>query len=376
MRSKRAHRSERGATLVFFASIITGLLAISGLVVDGGFLYAERRQQQNASDAAAMAGVRALDQYQRGKVASVTAVWSAVEGAATENGADASEVRCTLVDELGAPIAGDSACPRPGNLGVDPAVRLELATGVKAETAATKDTSFLSVLGISQMRAPGDATATLQAVRGLLPGSAPFMVCGSSPGDLKAAMEAEFGVTFNPKNDDNLATPLIVRAGDGTWVPNGQAIYDPVTNTGPSIQVHGPQGVPQCGAGSGSFKGLVEEDADVTTPWVPSEVGTRAGPTRTVTAPYTATFGGQAKAACAAGQWHDCVLVLPICSHSNGGTGAGLEMRCVMFGAFYVQQTHANRHTAYFLGDAPVVLDGIGGGKPNAIEARMLRLID
>ena len=373
----RARRSgERGATLVFFASIVTGLLAISGLVVDGGFLYAERRQQQNASDAAAMAGVRALDQFQRGKVGSVTAVWTAVHSTATENGADSVEVRCVLVDETGSPIPGDSSCPRPGNQGTDPAVRLEVAAGVKAETAATKGTSFLSVLGISEMRAPGDATATLQAVRGLPPGSAPFMVCGSSPADLKAAMEEEFGGTFNPHRDDNLATPLIVRAEDGTWVPNVAAMYDPVTNTGPSIQVHGPQGVPQCGAGSGSFKGLVEEDADVTTPWVPGEVGTRAGPTRTVTAPYTTTFDGQTKGACAAGQWHDCVLVLPICSHSNGGTGAGFEMRCVMFGAFYVQQTGANKHVAYFLGDAPVVLDGVGAGKPNKTEARMLRLID
>ena len=375
MVTRTRDRGERGATLVFFAAIVTGLLAISGLVVDGGFLYAERRQQQNAADAAAMAGARALDQFQRGQEASVTAVWDAARATAIENGADLDEVLCTLIDPTGQPIPGDHTCPTATSPGLDPAVRLELATGVKVDTAATKQTSFMSVLGISEMRAPGDAAATLQALLGLPPGSAPFMVCGSSPGDLKAAMEEEFGTTFTPKTDDTLATPLIVRAGP-TWVANEAAIYDPVTSTGPSFQVHGPQGVPQCGAGSGSFKGLVEKDADITTPWVPNEVGTRAGPTRTVTGPYSTVVNGATKYACGAGEWHDCVLVLPICSHSNGGTGAGLEMRCVMFGAFYVDQTGANKHNAYFLGDAPIVLDGIGGGKPSKYEARMIRLVE
>lgn len=378
------HRSrtsrERGATLIFFVAIITGILAISGLVVDGGFLYAERRQQQNAADAAAMAGARALDQFQRGRDASVTGVWGAVEQTAVENGADVDEVECALVDETGQPISGDPSCPTPASPGVDPAIRLELATGVRVDTAATKKTSFMSVLGVSEYRAPGDATATLQAVVGLPAGVSPFMVCGSSPEDLRAEMEAEFGVAYTPRPSDTISTPLIVRSVDATgkttWVPNQAAFYDPGTGTGPSIQVHGPQGVAQCGAQSDSFKGLVEDDADVSAPWVPGETGTRAGPTRNVTAPYSTIVDGVAKVACEEGEWHDCILILPICSHSNGGTGAGLEMRCVMFGAFYVNKTGANEHSAYLLGDAAVVVDGIGGGKPNSIEARMIKLYD
>lgn len=377
---------ERGATLIFFAAIVTGLLAIAGLVVDGGFLYAERRQQQNAADAAAMAGTQALDRYQRSTSVPVTAVWDAVAASATQNGADLDEVECTLVDELagpisaidtlGQPILEAARCPRTGELGIDPGPRLDLATGVRVQTAATKPTNFMSVLGVSEFRAPGAATATLQAVLGLAPGASPFMVCGSSPSDLERAMEEEFeGQDFQPRDGDTGATPLIVRTESGTWVPNEDAFYNPTTG-GPSFPIHGPQGVAQCGAQSDSFKGLVEEDADVTVPWVPGQTGTRAGPTRTVTAPYQTVVGGEVKTTCAVGQEDDCVMVLPICSHSNGGQGNGFEMRCVMFGSFYVTKTGDNSHNAYLLGEAAVVVDGIGGGKPNDIEARMIKLVE
>ena len=378
----RSSRRDRGATLMFFAAIVTGLLAIAGLVVDGGLLYAERRQQQNASDAAAMAGARALDQFQRGKVTS-DAVWTAVREAAMRNGADEAEVTCTLVDEAGQPIPGDVRCP--GSPGPDPdpsapvsspAVRLELATGVKAQTAATKSTNFMAVLGVSEMRAGAEATATLQAVRGMDPGTVPFMVCGSTPADLKAAMEAEHGGTFTPKPGDTLDTPLIIRSGS-EWLYNGAAFYDPENGfVGSAIPVHGPQGLARCGARGSSYKGLVDKNADVTVPWVPNEQGTVAGPTRVVTAPYTTTVNGQTKTDCAAGALDDCVMVLPICSHSNGGGGAGLQMRCVTFGAFYVWQSTDNTHAAYLLPDPPVVLDGIGGGKPSPHEARFIRLYD
>ena len=56
---------DRGATMILFAVVLIGLLALSGLVIDGGRLFAERRQQQNAADFASMAATRELDRYQR-----------------------------------------------------------------------------------------------------------------------------------------------------------------------------------------------------------------------------------------------------------------------------------------------------------------------
>ncbi len=53
---KATRRSERGQLLIIFVFSIIGLVAITGLAIDGGNLYANRRQAQNAADAAALAG--------------------------------------------------------------------------------------------------------------------------------------------------------------------------------------------------------------------------------------------------------------------------------------------------------------------------------
>ena len=52
--------SESGQTLVIVAVLLLGLVAITALVIDGGNIYLQRRRMQNAADAGALAGVRAL----------------------------------------------------------------------------------------------------------------------------------------------------------------------------------------------------------------------------------------------------------------------------------------------------------------------------
>ena len=54
------HKSERGQMLVIVAVALTALIAMAGLVIDGGMALSNRRQVQNASDAAALAGARVL----------------------------------------------------------------------------------------------------------------------------------------------------------------------------------------------------------------------------------------------------------------------------------------------------------------------------
>ena len=53
-------RSEKGQVLMLVALVFVGLLAVAGLAVDGGNLYAQRRQAQNAADAAALAGTHMI----------------------------------------------------------------------------------------------------------------------------------------------------------------------------------------------------------------------------------------------------------------------------------------------------------------------------
>jgi Flp pilus assembly protein TadG len=61
MSSRLSARRERqhGQAIVLFALSLVGLLAMSGLVLDGGGAYAQRRAGQDASDLAAVAGATA-----------------------------------------------------------------------------------------------------------------------------------------------------------------------------------------------------------------------------------------------------------------------------------------------------------------------------
>ena len=58
--SARAHKSERGQMVVIVALALTTLIAMAGLVIDGGMALSNRRQVQNAADSAALAGTRVL----------------------------------------------------------------------------------------------------------------------------------------------------------------------------------------------------------------------------------------------------------------------------------------------------------------------------
>lgn len=50
------HPSERGQAIVLIAFAIVGLVAMTGLAIDGGFAFSDRRHAQNAADAAALSG--------------------------------------------------------------------------------------------------------------------------------------------------------------------------------------------------------------------------------------------------------------------------------------------------------------------------------
>jgi len=67
----RSGRDRSGATLVFFAVVLPALLAMIGLVLDGGLLLATYRQAQNAADAAATAA--AMDKFRGATDATATA---------------------------------------------------------------------------------------------------------------------------------------------------------------------------------------------------------------------------------------------------------------------------------------------------------------
>lgn len=56
----RAH-ARRGQALIWVTLLLPLLLAVVGLALDGGTVFAARRQAQNAADAAARAGAQEID---------------------------------------------------------------------------------------------------------------------------------------------------------------------------------------------------------------------------------------------------------------------------------------------------------------------------
>lgn len=56
-------RRERGTVTVFVAVFMIALLAVAGLVIDGGRTLAARREAANIAESAARAGAQAIDEH-------------------------------------------------------------------------------------------------------------------------------------------------------------------------------------------------------------------------------------------------------------------------------------------------------------------------
>jgi hypothetical protein len=122
---------EAGQTLALVAVLLLGLIAVLGLVLDGGNLYLHRRRAQNAADAGAIAGARVL--AMNGTETGAHA--AAQEYAVARNQADSAEVT----------IGGGE----DGN---------QVLRVVAHEQVAT---TFARILGINQLEVSAEAEAMI-----------------------------------------------------------------------------------------------------------------------------------------------------------------------------------------------------------------------
>jgi hypothetical protein len=330
---RRIRHDEHGAMMVFLAITLVAILALAGLVIDGGRAYADHREVQNSADAAALAGAGALNAILFNSTDHEKNIYEAVAASITANKTNGA-FDCRLIDE-----ARNDLGPCPTNNGV--ALPPD-ATGVAVRARNTQAGSFIKVLGIATFSASGVAAAQIQALRG---GSFPFMACGV---DVNAG-------GLNPPGTPPL---LVADAGKNPpWAINSAAI-------GWEYLVHN-EHVPDCGNQSSSFKGLTE-DAPYDVPgWWATKTGTTAGPVS-----QELTGGG----ACEGGLTLGCKLIIPICSQSNGETGSNFQMYCVRSGVFEISYADSNTHRAIFRGGSGVLKEGRGGGKPIANEGRVIKL--
>ena len=131
---RRLHRDESGQAFVLVAIFLLGLVAVAGLVADGGLVLAQRRDLQNAADAAAAAGAMQLDEDH----------YRATGGAGVALDGDAAYAAAAgyLAAEGGAVYS----------VGVSDA-------RVEVEVSRSANTAFLRVLGIESVTINARASA-------------------------------------------------------------------------------------------------------------------------------------------------------------------------------------------------------------------------
>ena len=167
---------ERGQVLVLFALAIFGIVALLGLVVDGGFLYVQRRTAQTAADAGALAGARALRE-----ASSTTVIANAAINTAHANAFGITPtVLCaylvgldgvTPLGMLNVPPAGAN-CPA-----VASATSINNASGVHVDAQITYPSIIAGMLRVSSFTAAGQATAQLGTPSGISTNNAPLIIC-------------------------------------------------------------------------------------------------------------------------------------------------------------------------------------------------------
>jgi hypothetical protein len=158
MRDRR-RTSERGQTVVLVALLMVGLLAATGLAIDGGLTMKLRRDAQNASDAAALAAAPEVANYRMGIAVSHQDVMRAAHDFAERNGVEDSDGNPgnEINDNVTLRYVDEDNNLLPEHAGGSPP---EEATGAYVEVKIEGDPSFIQV--VSNAKPGGWARALAQ----------------------------------------------------------------------------------------------------------------------------------------------------------------------------------------------------------------------
>ena len=208
-----AHRQPRqgGQILVLMVAGLVAMFAMVGLIVDGGFAFAQQRATQNGTDAAADAGAVTLARGVGGTMPTDSAVLAAVNGAITNNGltggtAYYTDVKGQLLTAAGTPTTVPALAVQVGQapLGavppcLDPTSCVNgRASGVQVAGRKTTGTFVARVIGINSFAIGAVATA----VSGYLTG-----VCDAQAGC--NVLPVTFPVTIVTCDGQNNPVPAV-----------------------------------------------------------------------------------------------------------------------------------------------------------------------
>jgi hypothetical protein len=148
---------ERGQVLPLMAGGLVALILFVGLVIDTGVAFQARRNAQNISDLAAMAGTRIIAQkyLEPTLILNSASVYHAIEENATLNGCAAP---CTWTAEYVHPT-GTGTWGSLGAVTNTTAAIPATAQGVAVTTDRDADTFFIRVIGMNEWEVAAKATA-------------------------------------------------------------------------------------------------------------------------------------------------------------------------------------------------------------------------
>jgi hypothetical protein len=295
----------RGQVLVIVALSIVVLVAMVGVVIDGGFAWGRQRETQNAADAVAKAGTVVV-QHAYGDDTSPTDgdVGCAVERAAAAFGVEL--VSAVYTNSEGTPLDPE-VLVGPCSVGGGAAIPTDLdAQGVKATTEQEFDTFLARVVGVTTFTATADATAVVAPQLGVCPAGSG---CGVLP------------VTFPLSAVYCDGTNSQVSFGSGEWeiidkedaIPDNLAII-PLCSTTAGTESPGSVGWLDYGCGNLSY--TISTPCNVFIP-IPAWVTTQTGNVNSVEDELNDWGGNQPDVAEFLESDPDRDTVLPLPIHNN-----------------------------------------------------------
>lgn len=321
----RRRSGDRGVAAVFFAIVVSAMLAVGALVLGGSIGYAAVRNAQTAADAAALAGASTLREHKADPLGadpdspSAGDVLADVVAIVADNDSVLAPGGCELVTAQYA-VANDPAeivddCAALGSLSN---ADFDTVAGVRVSVLDDRDVPFGSFVGKDTIAGSAVAAATIQPLR---EGTAPFLVCTA------------------PTAVGHPAQALVPDASDSTgYSVNPAALGLSYVIWGNEMKNDGRD----CGNGSSSWRGLTEFGGSYP---MPSPAGDESQWWRI----KTGNSGGHIPRLLAGENACDlvddviddlvvgCRIALPLCPASNGSTGANFRLYCVKMGAFEIQ---------------------------------------
>jgi hypothetical protein len=288
---------EQGQIVAIFALSLVALLAVVGVVLDGGNIYLQRRTAQNAADAAAIAGTRAL---LNAAVTPDTTISAEICNYATSNAFGVVPTPTAYFVGLdGVTNQGSISLPTNCSGSVSNVIPSGVVAGVHVDVSIPFNTYVAGFIGVSNVTAQAGATGQVGAGTGVAAADAPVAGCG---------VMMDTGTSSTPNIFVGGTPPTIDYA---SWMGTS---FNLQSSQLWKYSTHPP--CPRFNQGNGDWKGTLGGSGTISLPSnQPTSNGNSAAPVNTActnAGQGDPTLGGV------------CYLAIPITDGNNPQSGTGI----------------------------------------------------